>query len=130
MSAIGRLQRQGKLRLPASLHPRLAVSIPAFPRAPVRGISVALRHSVFCFATRPFGFRFLPKQIRSNGKERRVNFFGSLRKTRPSALGSRPTPAASPCVPRVNSGDQNGETDMYLNRITLIGFLGNDAEVH
>jgi len=23
----------------------------------------------------PFGFRFLPKQIRSNGKERRVNFF-------------------------------------------------------
>lgn len=28
---------------------------------------------LLCYA--PYGFRFLPKQIRSNGKERRVNFF-------------------------------------------------------
>ena len=52
-----------------------SVSIPAFTRAPVRGISVAPRHSVFCFATRPAGFGSSPKQIRSNGTERRANFF-------------------------------------------------------
>src|SRR5215467_1043489 len=44
-------------------------------------------------------------------------------------LGAGPTPAASPYMPRVNSGVQNGETDMYLNRITLIGFLGSNSEV-
>ena len=50
--------------------------IPAFTRSPVRGLSGALRHSVFCFASRPFGFRFLPKEIRfKTGTERRANFF-------------------------------------------------------
>src|SRR5262249_52885386 len=50
--------------------------LPVFTRSPVRGISVALRHSVFCFASRPRGFRFLPKQIRSKtGTEREANFF-------------------------------------------------------
>jgi hypothetical protein len=53
-----------------------SVLIPVFTRSPVRGISVALRHSVFCFASRPHGFRFHPKQIRSKtGTEHRANFF-------------------------------------------------------
>ena len=73
----------------ASLHPRLAVSIPAFPRAPVRGISVAQRHSVFCFATRPAGSGSSQNKFAQTAKNAERISFGSLRKSRPSALGSR-----------------------------------------
>ena len=65
-----------RVRPTDSVHSFHPCSIPVFTRSPVRGISVALRHSVFCFATRPCGFRFLPQQIRSKaGKERRANLF-------------------------------------------------------
>src|ERR1700677_1098656 len=34
-------------------------------------------------------------------------------------------------VTRASSGNStNGDTTMYQNKVTLIGFLGNDAEVH
>jgi len=85
------------------VHVRSPTLIPIFTRAPVRGISVALRHLVFCFATRPGGFRHLPKQIRSNGTERRVDFFSvPSGKADLRHLGAGPTPAASPCVSRAN----------------------------
>jgi hypothetical protein len=66
-----------------------SVSIPAFTRAPVRGISVAPRHSVFCFATRPAGFGSFPNKFAQTAQNAEQISFGSLRKSRPSALGSR-----------------------------------------
>ena len=45
-------------------------------------------------------------------------------------LGAGPTRKASPGVTRTKSGNStNGDTIMYQNKVTLIGFLGNDAEV-
>jgi single-strand DNA-binding protein len=45
-------------------------------------------------------------------------------------LGAGPTRLASPCVTQARSGiSTNGDTIMYQNKVTLIGFLGSDAEV-
>ena len=45
-------------------------------------------------------------------------------------LGSRAPRLASPGVTRAGSGNStNGDKIMYQNKVNLIGFLGNDAEV-
>ena len=46
-------------------------------------------------------------------------------------LGSRSHSLALPCVTRAGYGNSNEteNTTMYQNKVTLIGFLGNDAEV-
>src|SRR6202166_843515 len=45
-------------------------------------------------------------------------------------LGSRAPRLASPGVTRAGSGNStNGDEIMYQNKVNLIGFLGNDAEV-
>jgi hypothetical protein len=62
---------------------------PVFTRAPVRGISVALRHSVFCFAARPAGSGSSQNKSAQTAKNAERISFGSLRKSSPSALGSR-----------------------------------------
>jgi hypothetical protein len=68
----------------------------------------------------PCGFRFLPKQTHSNGKERRANFFWSLWKSRPSALGSRAhSRGFAMCAPS-KSGIQNGEKEHEQNHANRI----------
>src|SRR5206468_10230347 len=54
---------------------------------------------------------------------------GSLRISRPSALGSRAHSRGFAMCDPSKFGNSNRRTEMYLNRITLIGFLGSDAEV-
>ena len=46
-------------------------------------------------------------------------------------LGRRGLSLALPCVTRAGYGkfNETGITTMYSNKVTLIGFLGNDAEV-
>ncbi len=78
-----------KIRSAASVYLRLSASIPAFTWAPVRGNSVALRRSVFCFTSCPAGSGSSPKKFAQTAKNAERISFGSLRKSRPSALGSR-----------------------------------------
>ena len=53
----------------------------------------------------PCGFRFLPKQIRPTRQGTPSQFLSvPSEKADLRHLGAGPTPAASPCVPRVNSG--------------------------
>jgi single-strand DNA-binding protein len=62
---------------------------------------------------------------------RRSNFFRAPPRKHSLALGSRAHSLALPCVTRAGYGKFN-ETEitiMYQNKVTLIGFLGNDAEV-
>src|SRR5437016_472677 len=54
---------------------------------------------------------------------------GSLRKSRPSALGSRAHSRGFAMCDPSKFGNSKRRTEMYLNRITLIGFLGSDVEV-
>jgi len=55
----------------------------------------------------------------------------TLRKCRAWHLGAGPSRSASPGVTRAGYGKFNETeiTTMYQNKVTLIGFLGNDAEV-
>ena len=85
----GGLLRPPRTRSAASVHVRLSASIPAFTWAPVRGNSVALRHSVFCFTSCPAGSGSSPKKFAQTAKNAERISLGSLRKSRPSALGSR-----------------------------------------
>jgi single-strand DNA-binding protein len=66
------------------------------------------------------------------GKERRSNFFRAPPRKHSLALGSRAHSLASRRVTRAAYGKFNETeiTTMYSNKVTLIGFLGNDAEVH
>ena len=86
----------------------LPLCIPSFTRSPLRGLSGARRHSVFCFAfspqqantalardpdlRAPSGSRFLPKQVcKSTAQNAAQTSFGPLPESRPSALGAGPT---------------------------------------
>jgi single-strand DNA-binding protein len=65
------------------------------------------------------------------GKERRSNFFRAPPRKHSLALGSRAHSLATRRVTRAAYGKFNETeiTTMYLNKLTLIGYLGNDAEV-
>jgi len=65
--------------------------IPSFARSPLRGLSRARRHSVFCFAfSAPSGSWFLPQQVCEPPAESAAQTScGPLPECRPSALGSR-----------------------------------------
>ena len=69
--------------------------------------------------------------LKSRGKEHRSNFFRAPPRKHSLALGSRAHSLASPRVTRAGYGKFNETeiTTMYQNKVTLIGFLGNDAEV-
>src|ERR1700677_1651753 len=94
----------------------LPVCIPPFARSLLRGLSGALRQLALLLRLRRptgYGFRTGPS----------VN--AELRH-----LGAGPSRLAPPGVTRARSGNStNGDTTMYQNKVTLIGFLGNDAEV-
>ena len=83
------LLRPPRIRSAASVHVRLSASIPAFTWAPVRGNSVALRHLVFCFTSCPAGSGSSQRNSLKRQRTPSRISFGSLRKSRPSALGSR-----------------------------------------
>ncbi len=70
-------------------------------------------------------------KFESRGKERRSNFFRAPPRKHSLALGSRAHSLATRRVTRAAYGKFNETeiTSMYLNKLTLIGYLGNDAEV-
>ena len=70
-------------------------------------------------------------KFEDRGKERRSNFFRAPPRKHSLALGSRAHSLASRRVTRAAYGKFNETeiTTMYSNKVTLIGFLGNDAEV-
>ena len=90
--------------------PLLGVTLRAYP-APCGRLALLLR------LRRPSGYGFHLRR--------------TLRKCRPWHLGAGPTRLASPSVTRAGYGKFNETeiTTMYQNKVTLIGFLGNDAEV-
>jgi single-strand DNA-binding protein len=81
---------------------------------------------------RPFGVLVPPKtSLQSAAKNALQTSLGPLPESRPSALGSRAHSQASLNVTRATTGEfkKNGDTLMYQNKVTLIGFLGSDAKV-
>jgi single-strand DNA-binding protein len=70
-------------------------------------------------------------KFENRGKERHSNFFWAPPRKHSLALGSRAHSLALRGVTRANYGKFNETeiTTMYRNKVTLIGFLGNDAEV-
>jgi single-strand DNA-binding protein len=70
-------------------------------------------------------------KFEGRGNERRSNFFRAPPRKHSLALGSRAHSLASRRVTRAAYGKFNETeiTTMYSNKVTLIGFLGNDAEV-
>jgi single-strand DNA-binding protein len=82
--------------------------------------------------TAPFqGLGSSQNKFAKHGKERRSNFFRAPPRKHSLALGSRAHSLASPRVTRAGYGKFNETeiTTMYQNKVTLIGFLGNDGEV-
>lgn len=71
------------------------------------------------------------KKFEGRGRERRSNFFRAPPRKHSLALGSRAHSLATRRVTRAAYGNFNETeiTTMYSNKVTLIGFLGNDAEV-
>src|SRR5271168_798526 len=83
-------------------------------------------------ARRRSAFSVPPKtSLIRRGKVRRSNFFPAPPIKHSLALGSRAHSLASRRVTRAGYGKFNETeiTTMYSNKVTLIGFLGNDAEV-
>ncbi len=70
-------------------------------------------------------------KFEGRGNGRRSNFFRAPPRKHSLALGSRALSLALPRVTRAGYGKFNETeiTTMYQNKVTLIGFLGNDAEV-
>ena len=92
-----------------------SVSYPAFARSLLRGLTGALRLGALLLRLRrPSGYGF---QLRR-----------TLRKCRPWHLGAGPTSLISD-PSKIGKFNATEITTMYQNKVTLIGFLGNDAEV-
>ena len=112
-----------------SLPPRIPSSARGHASGPNRR-PAARRRSASLAA--PFqGLGSSQKKFENRGKEHRANFFRAPPRKHSLALGSRALSLALPCVTRAGYGNFNEteNTTMYQNKVTLIGFLGNDAEV-
>jgi len=105
-----------------SLPPRIPSSARGHASGPFRRPAVR-RRSAF---SDPPG-----TSLKSRGKKHRSNFFRAPAKKALLGLGSRAHSLASRRVSRAGYGKFNETevTTMYQNKVTLIGFLGNDAEV-
>ena len=78
---------------------------------------------------RAFGVTVPSKtSLRITAKKPVQTSFGPLPESRPSALGVGPTSLYG--APIKIGKFTNGDTVMYQNKVTLIGFLGGNAEVH
>src|ERR1700677_3788467 len=94
----------------------LPVCIPPYARSLLRGLSGALRQLARLLRLRRPPVYGFPPGPSVNAELRH--------------LGAGPSRLAPPGVTRARSGNStNGDTTMYQNKVTLIGFLGNDAEV-
>src|SRR5271169_527032 len=102
--------------------------IPTLVRSLLRGLTGALRQlALLLRLRRPAGCGFPRNLIR---QVHRKDLSGSSGNAELRHLGAGPTRKASPAVTRARSGNStNGDTTMYQNKVNLIGFLGNDAEV-
>ncbi len=71
------------------------------------------------------------KKCVNRGNERRTKLLsGPLPESTPWRLGAGPTRSRCECDPsRIREIHETEITTMYQNKVTLIGFLGNDAEV-
>ena len=96
---------------------RLPLCIPPFAWSLLRGHFGARRHGAALLRLR-----------RPSGHGSSLK--GALQESAAWHLGAGPTRLASPGVTQARSGNStNGDTIMYQNKVTLIGFLGSDAEV-
>src|ERR1700679_1176066 len=81
---------------------------------------------------RPYGVSVPPNRSLKPAAENAAQpSFGPRQESTPWHLGAGPTRLALPSVTRAEYGNFNETeiTTMYSNKVTLIGFLGNDAEV-
>ena len=70
------------------------------------------------------------KKCVNRGKSAAQTSFGPLPESTPWHLGAGPTRSRCECNPsRIREIHETEITTMYQNKVTLIGFLGNDAEV-
>src|SRR5271163_4580819 len=99
----------------------------------LRGQTGALRLGVVLLRLqRPFGVSVPPKRsLKAAAKNTAQTSCGPRQESTPWHLGAGPTRLASPSVTRAGYGKFNETeiTTMYSNKVTLIGFLGDDAEV-
>ena len=99
----------------------------------LRGLTGARRHGVVLLRLqRPSGISVPPKRsLKAAADYAAQTSFGPRQESTPWHLGAGPTRLASPGVTRAGYGKFNNTeiNTMYQNKVTLIGFLGNDAEV-
>ena len=117
-----RRDREDDFGASGSLPPRIPSSTRVHASGPFRRPS----------ARRRSAFSVPPKtSLKDRGKVRHSNFFRAPPRKHSLALGSRAHSLASRRVTRAGYGKFNETeiTTMYQNKVTLIGFLGNDAEV-
>jgi single-strand DNA-binding protein len=107
-----------------------AVMDSAFARALASGLFLRpAALGLLLRAPRAFGVTVPPKtSLRITAKNPVQTSFGPLPESRPSALGVGPTSLYG--APIKIGKFTNGDTVMYQNKVTLIGFLGGNAEVH
>src|SRR5260370_37864777 len=112
-----------------SLPPRIPSSTRGHASGPNRRPAARRRSASLTAPLRGLGSS--QNKFEGCGKERRSNFFRAPPRKHSLALGSRALSLALPCVTRAGYGNFNEteNTTMYQNKVTLIGFLGNDAEV-
>ncbi len=126
---IRRRSTEDDLGASGSLPPR----IPSSARGHASGPKPAPCGSAsFCFDCVALpGLGSSQKKFESRSKERCTNFFRAPPRKHSLALGSRAHSLGFACVTRAGYGKFNETeiTTMYSNKVTLIGFLGNDAEV-
>ena len=112
-----------------SLPPRIPSSARGHASGPNRRPAARRRSASLAAPLRGLGSS--QKKFENRSNERCTNFFRAPQESTPWHLGAGPTRLASPSVTRAGYGNFNETeiTTMYSNKVTLIGFLGNDAEV-
>ena len=120
---------KGDFGISGSLPFRIPSSTRDHASGPIRRPAARRRSAL---TTPPFqGLGSSQNKFESCGKQRHSNFFRAPPRKHSLALGSRAHSLASLGVTRAGYGKFNETeiTTMYQNKVTLIGFLGNDAEV-
>ena len=126
---IYRRDREDDFGASGSLPPRIPSSARGHASGPNRRPAARRRSAS---TASPFqGLGSSRKKFESRSKERCTNFFRAPPRKHSLALGSRAHSLGFACVTRAGYGKFNETeiTTMYSNKVTLIGFLGNDAEV-
>ena len=124
-----RRDREDDLGISGSLPSRIPSSTRDHASGPIRRPAARRRSASTASLLRGLGSS--QNKFESSGEEHRSNFFRAPPRKHSLALGSRAHSLASLGVTRAGYGKFNETeiTTMYQNKVTLIGFLGNDAEV-